>query len=150
MAREAAHASILIVDDEQSVRDSIERVLEREGYQVFKAANAHEAEDILQKETVALVLTDLRMPDVSGLELLRQVKKQFPDIEVVMITGHGTIERAVEAMKEGAYDFITKPFKRAEILRAVSKALEKRNLAQDNRILREQLETSYASKVTFI
>ncbi len=150
MAKMTTNASILVVDDERSVRESLERVLEKEGYQVFTAENARDAEDILNRESIALVLTDLRMPEISGLDLLRRVKKSHADVEVVMITGHGTIEKAVEAMKEGAYDFITKPFKRAEILRSISKALEKRNLAQENRLLKEQLETSFTSKIQFI
>jgi len=150
VAKMTTNASILVVDDERSVRESLERVLEKEGYQVFTAENARDAEDILNRESIALVLTDLRMPEISGLDLLRRVKKSHADVEVVMITGHGTIEKAVEAMKEGAYDFITKPFKRAEILRSISKALEKRNLAQENRLLKEQLETSFTSKIQFI
>lgn len=150
MAKMTTNASILVVDDERSVRESLERVLEKEGYQVFTAENARDAEDILNRESIALVLTDLRMPEISGLDLLRRVKKSHADVEVVMITGHGTIEKAVEAMKEGAYDFITKPFKRAEILRSISKALEKRNLAQENRLLKEQLETSFTTKIQFI
>ncbi len=141
---------LLVVDDEQSVRDSLERVLEKEGFQVFTAESGRQAREILQKEPIALVLTDLRMPEISGLDLLRQVKKQYPDTEVILITGHGTIEKAVEAMKEGAYDFITKPFKRAEILRAVNKALEKQSLARENRLLKEQLKSSFENKIQFI
>ncbi len=141
---------LLVVDDEQSVRDSLERVLEKEGFQVYTADSGRRAKEILQREPIALVLTDLRMPEVSGLDLLRQVKKQYPDTEVILITGHGTIEKAVEAMKEGAYDFITKPFKRAEILRAVNKALEKQSLARENRMLKEQLKSSFENKIQFI
>ncbi len=152
MANTANQSSLplLVVDDEQSVRESLERVLEKEGFEVFTAANAGEAENLLQKQPVALMLTDLRMPDMSGIDLLRSVKKQFPDTEVIVITGHGTIEKAVEAMKEGAYDFITKPFKRVEILRAVNKALEKQSLSRENRMLREQLKSSFESKNQFI
>ncbi|MDZ7290495.1 MAG: sigma-54 dependent transcriptional regulator [candidate division KSB1 bacterium] len=140
---------ILVVDDEQSVRESLARVLEREHYQVFPASSGEEALRCLEKESVHVVLSDLKMPEMSGLELLRRVKTVAPATEVILITGHGTIEIAVEAMKQGAYDFITKPFRRAEIIKAVEKALEKRRLADENRELREQLASAVVPQ-TFI
>ncbi|MCA9744560.1 MAG: sigma-54-dependent Fis family transcriptional regulator [Deferribacteres bacterium] len=130
---------ILIVDDESSVRESLAKVLQKENFQTMVAENGHEAESLITTENVSLVLSDFRMPEMSGLELLQRIKKSNPEIEVVLITGHGTIERAVEAMREGAYDFVTKPFKRADILRIVVKALEKRELTQENKFLRQQL-----------
>lgn len=135
-------ASILVVDDEPAVRESLARVLEREGHHVFQAASAEEALSILQAETVHLMLSDLKMPEMNGLELLREAKRRASETEVVMITGHGTIETAVEAMKEGASDFLTKPFKRAEIIRVLTKALEKRQLLLENKRLREELATT--------
>jgi len=142
--------AILVVDDERSVRDSLERVLAREGFRTFQAQGAAQAEQILEMEEIAVVLTDLKMPEVSGLELLKRIKKKYPQIEVLLITGHGTIEKAVQAMKEGAYDFITKPFKRAEILRSIDKALEKRYLEQENRLLKEQLAMTRGTKTKLI
>ena len=135
-------ASIVVVDDEVAVRESLARVLEREGHRVWQAASADEALSILQSENVHLVLSDLKMPEMNGLELLREIKRRAPDVEVVMITGHGTIETAVEAIKEGASDFLTKPFKRAEIIGVLTKVLEKRQLVLENRRLREELATS--------
>jgi DNA-binding NtrC family response regulator len=135
-------ATVLVVDDEASVRESLVRVLDREGHRVFQAASAEDALNVLQTESVHLMLSDLKMPTMSGLDLLREVKRRAPETEVVLITGHGTIETAVEAMKEGASDFLTKPFKRAEIIRALTKALEKRQLVLENRRLREELASA--------
>lgn len=150
MADDTKHQSILIVDDERGVRDSLSRVLAREGYELHLAASAREAERILGEEEVAVVISDYRMPDKSGIDLLKAAKKKSPDIEFILITGHGTIEKAVEAMKEGAYDFITKPFKRAELLRIVTKAFEKYNLEYENRLLREELASSTEARNKFI
>jgi len=142
--------TILVVDDEKSVRESIGRVLKKEGYSVSLTSNGHEALDILEKNHISVVMTDLRMPEMSGIELLEHAKREFQDIEVILITGHGTIEKAVEAMKLGAYDFITKPFKRAEILSSVRRAIEKHTLASENKFLREQLEKTNESRLVFI
>lgn len=142
--------SILIVDDEQSVRTSLERVIYKEGYTTFLAANGVEAEEILARENISLVLTDMLMPGMSGNDLLKSVKKNWPEIEVVVLTGHGTVEKAVEAMKFGAYDFISKPFKRAEIVNTVRKALERYALSKENRFLKEQLADSHAKNYNFI
>lgn len=150
MAENSNHHTILIVDDETSVRESLARVLEKEGYRALTAGSGNEAQALTEHEDIALVLTDLRMPEMSGIELLRHLKQAKPDIEVILITGHGTIERAVEAMREGAYDFITKPFKRNDILRVVEKALEKRELTRENRLLREQLESVQKFETKFI
>jgi DNA-binding NtrC family response regulator len=139
---ESAIPIILVVDDETSVRESVTRVLEREGHSVSQAASAEEALGVLQKETIHLMLSDLKMPGMSGLDLLREVKQRAPETEVVLITGHGTIEIAVEAIKEGASDFLAKPFKRAEIIRVLSKALEKRQLVLENKRLREELAST--------
>jgi len=142
--------TILVVDDEKSVRESIGRVLKKEGYTVSLTANGYEALDILEKNHISVVMTDLRMPEMSGIELLEHAKREYQDIEVILITGHGTIEKAVEAMKLGAYDFITKPFKRAEILSSVRRAIEKHTLASENKFLREQLEKTNESRLVFI
>lgn len=142
--------TILVVDDEQSVRESLGKVLQKEGYRTLLAESGANAEEIISAQDVSLVLTDLRMPEMSGLELLRRIKKKNRDIEVVLLTGYGTIERAVEAMKEGAYDFITKPFRRVDILRVVGKALEKQNLVLENRSLKEQLADTEEFKTQFI
>jgi two-component system response regulator PilR (NtrC family) len=131
--------SILIVDDEASVRESLEKVLSKAGYLTLSASSGNEAWSRLPKEKVDIVLSDLKMPDGDGVDLLKNIKKSFPDIEVILLTGYGTVETAVEAMREGAYDFITKPPKKAIILSAVERAIERQNLSQENKYLRAQL-----------
>ncbi len=138
----AASASILVVDDERSNRVTVARILAREGYDVLEASGGKEALDSLRARATALVLTDLRMPGMDGVELLRAVRMVSPDTEVILMTAFGTVETAVESMKEGAYDFLTKPLKRHELLRAVRKALEKRSLVVENRELRARLDAA--------
>ena len=131
--------SILIVDDEVSFRESLEMALSKAGYITKTAGSGNEALKILAKKTVDIVLSDLKMPDGDGFELLSAIKKKYVNIEVILLTGYGTIEKAVEAMKEGAYDFITKPFKKAVILSTVERAIERQNLTQENKYLKAQL-----------
>ncbi len=130
---------ILVVDDETNIRHSLQKVLEREGYIVHTAETAEEALELLEKQTIQVVLSDQKLPGMSGLDLLRQIKETSPSTEVILITGYGTVETAVEAMKEGAYDFINKPFKCIMITKAVAKALEKQALSEENRYLRSRL-----------
>jgi len=130
---------ILVVDDEDANRLALERILVREGYDVRHAEDGRQAMVRLREEPPALLLTDLKMPGMDGLELMRAAKAVDPDLEVVLLTAYGTVETAVEAMKEGAFDFLTKPLKRAEIVRTARKALEKRALVAENRALRDEL-----------
>ena len=136
----AADKTILVVDDESDLRDSLGKVLRKEGYLVLLADSGEAALEVLSRKHVDLVLTDLRMPQMSGIDLLRCVKQQWPDVEVVMLTAYGTIEAAVEAMRAGAYDFVTKPLKRAELVQTIKRAAERQNLAMENRFLRQELE----------
>ncbi|MDX2021506.1 MAG: sigma-54 dependent transcriptional regulator [Deltaproteobacteria bacterium] len=131
--------TVLVVDDEPGIVDSLRKVFERESLKVVTARNGAEALDVLRKTSVAVMLTDLMMPGMSGLDLLRASRQISPETETVLMTAYGTVENAVEAMKDGAYDFVTKPIKRAHITRAVAKALEKQSLVRENRSLREQL-----------
>lgn len=134
------HANtILIVDDELSIRESLEKVLRKAGYHTLTADSGNEALACLNQHPVDIILSDLKMTDGDGVTLLKIVKRSFPEIEVILLTGYGTIEIAVEAMREGAYDFIAKPPKKAIILNAIARAIEKRNLAQENQYLRAQL-----------
>lgn len=130
---------ILIVDDEESNRKTLSRVLSREGHRISTAANGSLALAQIRKDRPALVLTDLKMPAMDGIDLLKLAKELDADIEVIMMTAYGTVEQAVEAMKVGAWDFIAKPIKRAELIRAVRKALEKHALSIENRDLRTKL-----------
>ena len=132
--------TILVVDDMPGIRDALSKILTKEGFSVFSASDGEEAVKVLQKNDVAVVLTDLKMPRIDGVELLRIAKTISPDIEVILITGHGTVEVAVEVMKDGAFDFIQKPFNKITVLKIVRKALEKRSLVVENRILHERLK----------
>lgn len=131
---------ILIVDDHKPFRDSLAKVLEGEGFRVFPANDGEEALSILRSESVHLILTDLQMPRMSGVELLKVAKTMNPAVEVILITGYGTVDTAVGAMKDGAFDYIQKPFKPREILRLIRKALEKQSLVLENRMLQERLK----------
>ena len=131
---------ILLVDDDERLRRAAGKVLAAEGYRVVSAATGREALETLKQNAVALVVSDLRLPDVDGIALLKQARELAPEAEVVMITGHGSVEKAVEAMRLGAYDFIQKPLDSAALLKTVAKALEKQRLASENRQLRRQLQ----------
>jgi two-component system response regulator HydG len=131
--------TVLVVDDEPGIVDSLQKVFERESLRVLTARGGAEALEVLRREPISVVLTDLMMPGMSGLDLLKASRSVSPETETVLMTAYGTVENAVEAMRQGAYDFVTKPLKRAHVVRAVTKALEKRNLVQENRSLRAQL-----------
>lgn len=132
-------ARILVVDDEESNLKVLRLMLERADYEVFSAASGPEALEVLRAHQPELVLSDLRMPGMDGLELLRAARTVAPGTEVVLMTAYGTVEIAVEAMREGAYDFVTKPLDRNDVLKSLSKAREKAHLLAENRRLREQL-----------
>jgi two-component system response regulator HydG len=131
--------TILVVDDEPANRQVLARILTREGYDVEQADDGRQALELLRGGGFELVLTDLKMPGMDGLELLQAVRALGADVEVIVMTAYGTVEAAVGAMKDGAYDFITKPLRRVELVTTVRKALEKRHLASENRSLRARL-----------
>lgn len=131
---------VLVVDDERGICESLRKILEREGYRVTTTDSGVEALELARHEPIDLILSDIMMPKMSGIELLRAVKAMSPSVEVVMMTAFGTVENAVECMREGAYDFIPKPLKRAIVVRSVQRALERRNLLAENQLLRESLE----------
>ena len=133
-------AKLLVADDDPGLRESLERTLTREGYRVVVASDGRAALERLQGGGIDLVLTDVKMPGLSGIELLHAAKAIAPDIDVILLTAFGTIEEAVQAMKDGAYDFLTKPFQRAQLLRVVRQALERRDLIQQNRALQQRLD----------
>jgi two-component system, NtrC family, response regulator HydG len=133
-------ATLLIADDDPGLRESLERTLTREGYRVVLASDGRAALERVQAGGVDLIVTDLRMPGLTGLELLRAAKAIMPDVDVILLTAFGTVEEAVKAMKDGAYDFLTKPFRREQLIKLVDKALERRDLIEQNRALKKQLE----------
>ena len=121
---------ILVVDDERVVRDGCHRVLTGKGFDVLMAENGRQAMDILSDELVDVILLDLKMPVMSGEEVLEKTCDLYEEIPVIIITGHGTIDTAVGCMKKGAYDFITKPFQIDQFLLTINRAAEKRRLEQ--------------------
>jgi DNA-binding NtrC family response regulator len=137
------HERILVVDDEEQMRDLLVKVLERKGYQVSICGNGADALDFLEREPADLVVTDVRMPGLSGMEALRAIKELNPEILVIIMTAFGSIDQAVQAVKEGAYDYINKPFKIDEMLLTIEKALEERRLRHEVSALRQELRTRY-------
>ena len=134
------HATILIIDDEADIRRPLADRLQAEGYRVIEAGDGAQGLDRVRDEDPDLVLADLQMPVMDGLTFLQRAHREFPDLTVVMLTGHGTLETAVEAMKLGAYDFIPKPCKADHIRLVIEKALERKGLRAENRLLREEAE----------
>ncbi|MBI2879614.1 MAG: sigma-54-dependent Fis family transcriptional regulator, partial [Candidatus Rokubacteria bacterium] len=134
---------ILIVDDEKAIRTALSGILEDEGYRVASAGAGTEALARVADELPELVILDIWMPDLDGLETLAELKRLHPDLAVVMISGHGTIETAVKATKLGAYDFIEKPLSLEKTLLVVARALEHARLERENRALRQRIEQGY-------
>lgn len=135
---------ILVVDDEESIREFLEIMLRKEGYEVTCAEDGAKALDLVKKRSFDMVISDLQMPNMTGLELLKQVKSQFPDLVFMLITAFGTTENAVEAMKSGAYDYILKPFKIDEVRINIANALRSQNLEVENRTLKKELGKEYS------
>src|SRR3954471_19084961 len=140
---------VLVVDDEESIREFLEIMLRKEGYEVTCAEDGQKALELIKKKSFDLVISDLQMPNMTGIELLRHVKDQYPDILFMMITAFGTTETAVEAMKLGAYDYITKPFKIDEVRININNALKSKRLETENIQLKRELkkENSFSSIV---
>ena len=137
-------AAILVVDDEQDIRDASERILVRTGFQVLKATNGMEALKILDTDSIDIVLLDLKMPGMDGLEILKRIRNVSETIQVIVITGYATVETAIEAMKQGAYDFIPKPFEPDQLRIVVNRAWEKIRFIQEaQRLEREKNRTLY-------
>ncbi len=144
-----ANGKLLIVDDEKVALKNLEHVMKKEGYEVTATQSGANALAHLEKQPFDVVLTDLRMEKVDGMQVLKKCRDNFPDTEVVLITGYATLDSAVEAMKHGAFSYIAKPFRLDEVRKVVSEALEKIRLRRENRELREQID-SYQGKVKII
>ena len=134
---------ILIVDDEEVLQDVLTSLVRREGWEPTSARTGEEALGILEQEEMDLVLLDLMLPGLSGLEVMAQILERDPDQVVVIITAYSSIEGAIEAMRQGAFHYIPKPFKNEEVMVTLKKGLEKRRLLRENRTLREQLQKRY-------
>jgi DNA-binding NtrC family response regulator len=135
--------TILVVDDDESVRVVVQMQLEEAGYQVLTAPNAKEGLSLADEYSPSLVITDLKMPGESGMDVLRNIRAEHPETAVVMITAFGTIQTAVEAMKSGAYDYVTKPIDFDELVLIVNRALEHQQLVEEVRTLRCALDEKY-------
>lgn len=138
--------NILVVDDEPNIRRVLEAVLSKEGHTLFTAENGRRAQEILQSnKSIDILITDLIMPDINGVELLQAAKEMNPSLSVLMITAHGTIKSAVDAMKYGALDYVTKPFDLDEIKLVVKNALERRNYNESQRAAPSRAQSSSAA-----
>jgi len=135
--------TVLVVDDEANIRKSLEGVLTDEGYRVLEAGSGERAMEILSRSAADAVLLDVWLPGMDGLETLRKVRESFPMLPVIMISGHGTIDTAVKAVKNGAFDFIEKPVSLDKLLITLSRAVEQRDLRVENVELRERAEQKY-------
>ena len=142
MPSQKSKERILIVDDSQSTLELLQRNLTTENYQVFSASGVTEAVEVLENTAVDLVITDLKMPKISGLDLVRHVRENYHNTEVVMITGYASIEGAVNAVKSGVEDYLPKPFTDQELLTTVHHAIEKLKI--------RRLEQTNKSKITTI
>jgi DNA-binding NtrC family response regulator len=145
----AGTAKMLLIDDERIALRNLEHVMKKEGYDVTATQSGPNALKLLEEQQFDIVLTDLRMEKVDGMQILKKSRDLYPDTEVIMITGYATLDSAVEAMKHGAFYYIAKPFKLDEVRKVVAEAAHKVRLKNENRQLREQLET-YQGKVKII
>ncbi len=135
--------TILIVDDEKNYQVVLETLLGPEGYEIVTTANAHDALEIVRDSDLDLVITDMKMPDMNGMEVLEECKKIQPELPVIIMTAYATIETAVEAMKKNAYDYITKPFQNEQLKLTVRKALENYRLIKENKLLSAALSDRF-------
>ncbi|AZD81443.1 sigma-54-dependent transcriptional regulator [Pseudomonas chlororaphis] len=133
--------SVMLVDDEASIRTAVEQWLSLSGFEVQLFSRAEDCLARLPRDFPGVILSDVRMPGISGLELLKQVQQRDPDLPVILLTGHGDVPMAVEAMRDGAYDFLEKPFSPETLLSSLRRALDKRGLVLENRRLHEQADT---------
>jgi two-component system, NtrC family, response regulator len=135
--------TILIVDDEKNYLHVLRAILEDEGYEVLTALSGPEALGIQKTSDLDLILTDMKMPGMDGMEVLENVKASDPDLPVIMMTAYGTVDKAVEAMQKGAYTYILKPFDNERLIIYVNKAISMYQVVKDNRRLRDEIESQY-------
>lgn len=134
--------NILVIDDEKNIREGLAEAMELEGYKSFTAENGKLGLERIAEGDIDLVITDLRMPEVTGEQVLKKVTAENPGVPVIVLTGHGSIDAAVDAMRNGAYDFLTKPVNLDELAMVVKRALQGRELALQHRHLQEELNSS--------
>jgi len=137
MLKKHSGFNILVVDDEPLIRKSLYEILRIEGYHAFMAETAEEAVETLRNARMDIIITDMMLPKMSGIDLLTKIKLDYPDTEVILATGYGSIDTAIEAMKKGAYDYITKPIIDNEIKIIINKIINQKQILQENRDLRQ-------------
>ncbi len=135
-------ATILLVDDEEAIRQSVGEILRLEGYEVVPVASGEEALAALPKRSFDLVLLDLKMPGIDGIEVLHGINRISPDTKVILLTAHGSMESAIEALRQGAHDYLLKPSPSRVILSSIAKALARRSEQQQRRLLMDQIDVS--------
>src|SRR5512143_3617162 len=135
---------VLVVDDEESMRHMLSLILKREGYEILTAAGGREAIGLTEAHLFDFVLLDVVMPEMDGLEVLKTIKDRKVEATVIMMSAYGNLDTAVEAMKSGAYDYISKPFRPDEALMALRKAEEREHLRQENLRLRQEVQREYS------
>ncbi len=131
--------TILVVDNGETIRETLLKILEREGYNVLTANDGQAALEILREHKVNLILSDVCMPRIDGNKLLKLAKSIVPEVEVILMTGHGKMEMGLEALKDGAFDFIQKPFTKLTLNKTVKQALEKQAMAVEMRLLKDRM-----------
>ncbi|MEJ2628395.1 MAG: response regulator [bacterium] len=138
--------NILVIDDEELIRELLKDTFEKEKYVVETAENGEQAFKMISSDDFDLVITDIRLPDISGMEILEKIKSKYPEIGVIMITAYGSIKSAVKSMKDGAFDYIAKPFEIDEIRIVVKKYFEFEDLKNENKYLRSELDKKFSFK----
>ncbi|MGR3310449.1 MAG: sigma-54-dependent transcriptional regulator [Candidatus Brocadiales bacterium] len=139
MFKSTSDSTILVVEDEENIRTALVKILDKEGYNTLSASEGREALNIIREKDINLVLADLKMPIMDGLELLTVCKMIKPNVEFILITAHGTIEKAVAAIKDGAYDFIAKPFKRKVIIEVINRAISMQTQSVQDKLVQKKL-----------
>src|SRR6187402_1287661 len=138
------NASVLVIDDEEVMRDILGTLLEREGYSVRLASGGHEGLELAKSLPFDAVIVDVMMPGIDGMQVLDELKKHDDDLPVLMVTAYASMESAIAAMKKGAFDYITKPFKNDEVLVVLRNAVERRRLMAENTALKQNLQAQAA------
>ena len=134
---------VLVIDDEKSIRKTLREILEYENFKVDEAVDGAEGVSLAEKENYDIILCDIKMPKVDGIEALDRIQKSKPDTPIVMISGHGTIDTAVESVKKGAFDFIAKPLDLNRLLVTIRNAMDKTNLVSDVKVLKKKISKTY-------
>ena len=139
----ARHSAVLVIDDEEIMREILSTLLEREGYSVRTAASGAEGLDLARSLPFDAVIVDVMMPGIDGIQVLDELQKMDDDLPVLMVTAYASMESAISAMKKGAFDYITKPFKNDEVLIVLRNAVERRRLVEENVVLKQNLQARY-------